>query len=162
MAGEAATPDQAGSARKDRLSEHMNKEILTVVDVVSNEKGVGKDVIFEALEAALASATKKRYTADIDVRVAIDRSSGDYEAFRRWEVIDPVAHKEKFELDDDDPIALEFPDRQIWLEDAKTRQPGIGAGDFVEEPLQAADFGRIAAQSAPKSWKPSRAASAIW
>ena len=69
----------------------MNKEILTVVDVVSNEKGVAKEIIFEALEAALASATKKRYTADIDVRVAINRGSGDYAAFRRWEVIDPVS-----------------------------------------------------------------------
>jgi transcription termination/antitermination protein NusA len=126
----------------------MNKEILTVVDVVSNEKGVSKDVIFEALEAALASATKKRYTADIDVRVAINRSSGDYEAFRRWEVIDPVAHRESFELEEDDPIALEFPERQIWLADAIVRQPGIAAGEHIEEPLEAAEFGRIAAQTA--------------
>ena len=61
----------------------MNKEILTVVDVVSNEKSVEKDIIFEALEAALASATKKRYSEDIEVRVAIDRESGAYEAFRQ-------------------------------------------------------------------------------
>ncbi len=126
----------------------MNKEILTVVDVVSNEKGVGKDIIFEALEAALAGATKKRYTDDIDVRVSINRGSGDYAAFRRWEVIDPKIHRENFELDDDDPIALEFPPRQIWLEDARRQQPTINAGEFIEEPLQAADFGRIAAQTA--------------
>jgi transcription termination/antitermination protein NusA len=126
----------------------MNKEILTVVDVVSNEKGVSKDVIFEALEAALAGATKKRYTTDIDVRVAINRGSGDYAAFRRWEVIDPVKHRELFELDEDDPIALEFPDRQIWLADAVIRQSGIQAGEFIEESLEAADFGRIAAQTA--------------
>lgn len=126
----------------------MNKEILTVVDVVSNEKGVAKEIIFEALEAALAGATKRRYSDDIDVRVEINRGTGDYAAFRRWEVVDPVAHREKFELDDDDPIALEFPPRQIWLADADARQPGISAGEFVEEPLQAADFGRIAAQTA--------------
>ena len=67
----------------------MNKEILTVVDVVSNEKGVAKEVIFDALEAALASATKKRFNEEVDVRVVIDRVTGDYQAFRRWEVIDP-------------------------------------------------------------------------
>ena len=126
----------------------MNKEILTVVDVVCNEKGVSKEVIFEALEAALASATKKRYSEDIDVRVAIDRSTGDYAAIQRWEVIDPIVHREKFELDEDDPIALEFPKREIWLADAMRQLPAIGAGEFVEEPLQAADFGRIAAQTA--------------
>ena len=126
----------------------MNKEILTVVDVVSNEKGVAKEIIFEALEAALASATKKRYTADIDVRVAINRGSGDYAAFRRWEVIDPVQHRVNFELDDDDPIALEFPERQIWLLDAHLREPLLKAGEFVEESLEPADFGRIAAQTA--------------
>jgi len=125
----------------------MNKEILTVVDVVSNEKGVAKEVIFEALEAALAGATRKRYSEEIDLRVAINRGSGDYAAFRRWEVIDPVLHRADFELDEDDPIALEFPQRQIWLADAEARQPGIKAGEFIEEPLEAADFGRIAAQT---------------
>lgn len=126
----------------------MNKEILTVVDVVSNEKSVSKDVIFEALEAALASATKKRYSEDIEVRVDINRMTGDYAAFRRWEVIDPEAHRIQFELDADDPIALEFKERQIWFADAVQRQPEIKAGEFIEEPLQAADFGRIAAQTA--------------
>lgn len=126
----------------------MNKEILTVVDVVSNEKGVAKEVIFEALEAALVGATRKRYSEEIDLRVAINRGSGDYAAFQRWEVIDPVQHRLDFELDEDDPIALEFPQRQIWLADAEARQPGIKPGEFIEEPLEAADFGRIAAQTA--------------
>jgi N utilization substance protein A len=118
------------------------------VDVVSNEKGVSKEVIFEALEAALASATKKRFVEDVDVRVAINRTSGDYDAFRRWEIIDPVEQRKAFELDDDDPIALEYPQRQIWLADAQVRNPELKAGEFVEEPLEAADFGRIAAQTA--------------
>ncbi len=126
----------------------MNKEILTVVDVVSNEKGVAKEIIFEALEAALASATKKRYGDEIDVRVAINRGTGEYAAYKRWAVVDPIQHREDFELEADDPIALEFPQRQIWLEDARAQQPAILAGDFIEEPLEAADFGRIAAQTA--------------
>jgi len=127
----------------------MNKEILTVVDVVSNEKGVPKEVIFEALEAALASATKKRFTEDVDVRVAIDRSSGDYEAFRRWEVIDRAARYAELELvNEGDEPDLEFPERQIFLEEAAEKQFGIKVGEFLEEPLEAAEFGRIAAQTA--------------
>src|SRR5579885_1481274 len=110
----------------------MNKEILTVVEVVSNEKGVAKEVIFEALEAALASATKKRYHEDIEVRVAIDRKSGDYKAFRRWELMG----------------GLEFPDRQVLLSEARKTHPGIKAGEFIEEPMEAEVYGRIAAQTA--------------
>ena len=79
----------------------MDKEILTVVDLVSAEKGVGKDIIFEALEAALASATKKRFAEDVDCRVAIDRESGAYDAFRRWELIDPEFTPERDEEDED-------------------------------------------------------------
>ncbi|MGQ0657647.1 MAG: transcription termination factor NusA [Chromatiales bacterium] len=116
----------------------MNKEILTVVEVVSNEKGVAKDVIFEALEAALATATKRRYREDIEVRVAIDGKSGDYSAFRRWEVIDDAVVVD----------ALEAPDRQILLSEAREKNPEIQSGDFIEEPLEAATFGRIAAQTA--------------
>ena len=126
----------------------MNKEILTVIDVVSNEKSVSKDIIFEALEAALASATKKRYADDIDVRVTIDRESGNYDAFRRWEIVDKIAFAEEIEVDDLNNVILEYPDRQIWLTDAIEMDPDFVAGDFVEEPLQAADFGRIAAQTA--------------
>jgi len=77
----------------------MDKEILTVVDVVSNEKGVGKEIIFEALEAALASATKKRFTEDVECRVAIDRQTGAYDAFRCWAIIDP---EQSPELDPED------------------------------------------------------------
>jgi N utilization substance protein A len=116
----------------------MNKEILTVVEVVSNEKGVAEEVIFEALEAALAQATKRLYREDIDVRVAIDRKSGDYRAFRRWEVIDEAAL----------PEGGLVPDRQILLSEARETNPDINPGDFVEEPLEPAAFGRIAAQTA--------------
>ena len=115
----------------------MNKEILMVVDVVSNEKGVTKDIIFEAIEAALASATKKRHREDIEVRVAIDRNTGDYDTFRRWQVV---------EDNEEDP--LEFPTRQVRLEDARRDQPEIQPGDFTEEPMQSVEFGRIAAQTA--------------
>ncbi|MGR8920910.1 MAG: transcription termination factor NusA [Gammaproteobacteria bacterium] len=136
-----------------------NKEILTVVDVVSNEKSVGKEIIFDALEAALASATKKRFAEDVECRVAIDRDSGDYHAFRRWEVIDPAQTPELDPEDENyeelkeaaDMVAageLPYPDRQIWLADAQARDPALGPGDFVEEPLEAAEFGRIAAQTA--------------
>jgi len=115
----------------------MNKEILMVVDVVSNEKGVTKDIIFEAIEAALASATKKRHREDIEVRVAIDRSTGDYETFRRWQVVE-----------DNEENPLEFPTRQIRQDDARRDHPEIQIGEYVEEPMQSVEFGRIAAQTA--------------
>ena len=113
----------------------MSKEILLVVDAVSNEKGVSKDVIFGALEAALASAARKLSEEERDVRVAIDRSTGDYETFRRWEVID----------DDEE---MEFEDAQIFLKDARADHPEIEVGEFIEEPMENAEFGRIAAQTA--------------
>ena len=75
----------------------MNKEILTVVEVVSNEKGVEREIIFQALESAIASATKKRFQEDIDCRVTIDREDGSYRAFRRWEIIDLGS----YQIDDD-------------------------------------------------------------
>ncbi|MBI1733344.1 MAG: transcription termination/antitermination protein NusA [Gammaproteobacteria bacterium] len=114
----------------------MNKEILTVVDVVSNEKGVAKEIIFEAIEAALASATKKRNREDIEVRVAVDRDTGDYETFRRWEVVA------------DSPDPLEFPPRQVRLSDAQARSLDIQVGGFIEEPMASVEFGRVAAQTA--------------
>ncbi len=126
----------------------MNKEILTTVDVVSNEKSVSKDIIFEALEAALASATKKRYSDDIDVRVSIDRETGDYAAFQRWEIVDKIAFAEEIEVDDLNNVILEYKERQIWLTDALEINSDFTAGEYVEEPLDAADFGRIAAQIA--------------
>ena len=107
-----------------------------VVDAVSNEKGVEKEIIFQAIEAALASATRKRHGEDIDVRVAIDRESGDYDTFRRWTVFA------------DDSDELEFPDRELRLEDAVDVDPGAQPGDFVEEPMESVSFGRIAAQTA--------------
>ncbi|MBF8268499.1 MAG: NusA antitermination factor [Gammaproteobacteria bacterium] len=114
----------------------MNKEILMVVDVVSNEKGVTKDIIFEAIEAALETATKKRNREDIEVRVAIDKSTGDYETLRRWEVVA------------DDLETLEFPPRQMRLTDARKKSADIELGQFVEEPMASVEFGRIAAQTA--------------
>lgn len=113
----------------------MNKEILLVVDVVSNEKGVEKNVIFEAIEAALAMATKKRHGGEIDVRVAIDRATGEYSAFRCWEVVP---------TEDD----VEHEDRQISLDEAQAKNPNIAVGEFIEEPLEAVEFGRISAQTA--------------
>lgn len=114
----------------------MSKEILLVVDAVSNEKGVEKGIIFEAIEAALASATKKRHREDIDVRVTIDRNTGDYETFRRWQVVDA----------EEEPV--EFPERQIALSDAIKRDSSAQVGDFIEEPMESVGFGRIAAQTA--------------
>lgn len=114
----------------------MGNEVLMVVDAVSREKGVDKETIFQAIEAALATATRKRYTQDIDARVQIDRTTGAYDAFRRWEVV----------ADEVDPI--EFPDRQIRLSEARARRPDIDVGEFIEEPLEPVAFGRIAAQAA--------------
>ena len=115
----------------------MNKEILYVVDAVSNEKAVEKDVIFQAIEAALATASRKKQGKDIDVRVEIDRSSGDYDTFRRWEIVE--------EMEDG---GLEFPLKQITLGAAQIDQPELELGDFVEEPIESVEFGRIAAQTA--------------
>ena len=115
----------------------MNKEILYVVDAVSNEKGVDQEIIFEAIEAALATATRKKNGKDIEVRVHIDRKSGDYDTFRRWEVAEPTENG-----------GLESPLRQITLEAAQIDAPNIALGDFVEEPIDSVDFGRIAAQTA--------------
>ncbi|HHM05170.1 MAG TPA: transcription termination/antitermination protein NusA [Gammaproteobacteria bacterium] len=115
----------------------MNKEILLVVDAVSNEKGVDKEIIFDAIEAALATATKKRHGGEIDVRVAIDRETGDYETFRRWEVVA-----------DDDEDGWESPERQVRLSVARERDPAAQVGDFIEEPMESIAFGRIAAQTA--------------
>ena len=114
----------------------MSKEILMVVDAVSNEKGVEKDIIFEAIEAALASATRRKHGDDIDVRVAIDRETGDYETFRRWLVFE------------DESTELEFPDRELRMIDAVDVDPAAEPGGYVEEPMESVDFGRIAAQTA--------------
>lgn len=122
----------------------MSKDILLVIDVFSNERGVEPEIVFSAVEAALASATRKKYSGDLDVRVSIDRESGDYEAFRRWEVIDE--NDESAEGDEENII--ESPDRQISLVEAQEKQPGIKAGEFIEEPIESVEFGRISAQAA--------------
>jgi len=115
----------------------MNKEILLVVDAVSNEKGVAKEIIFEAMEIALATATKKKHGGDVEIRVDIDRESGDYETFRRWEVVDDAETQQ-----------LEHPERQITLSAAQVDEPDVQPGDFVEDQIESVEFGRIAAQTA--------------
>jgi N utilization substance protein A len=122
----------------------MSKEILLVVDAVSNEKGVDKEVIFGAIEAALASATRKRHEEDIDVRVAIDRATGDYQTFRRWEVVEEAPEGD----DEDEESGYRHPSRQILLEDARQANPDIQVGEYIEEPMESVDFGRIGAQTA--------------
>jgi len=114
----------------------MSKEILMVVDAVSNEKGVDKDVIFEAIEAALASATRRREGEDIDVRVAIDRETGEYDTFRQWLVFE------------DESTELEFPDRELRMIDAVDVDQNAEPGGYVEVPMDSIEFGRIAAQTA--------------
>jgi len=114
----------------------MNKEILTVVENVSNEKGVDKEIIFEALEAALASATRKKDGEDIDVRVSINRKTGDYDTFRRWKVFA------------DDSTELEFPEKELRLDDALDLSPDAEPGGYVEKSHPSVVFGRIAAQTA--------------
>lgn len=112
----------------------MNKEILLVVDAVSNEKGVDKEVIFGAIEAALEMATKKRYNTDVAVRVSIDRETGDYDTFRRWEVVEDEE--------------MEFPERQTTISAAQYEDAEAQVGDFTEEQIESVAFGRIAAQTA--------------
>lgn len=118
----------------------MNKEIplKLIVGTVSNEKGVSEEVIFEALEAALVSATKKKYGANIEARVAIDRKTGTYDTFRVWHIVpDPELNQ-----------PLEFPFSQITLSAAQVDDPKLQVGDTIEEQLESVEFGRIAAQTA--------------
>jgi N utilization substance protein A len=115
----------------------MNKEILLVVEAVSNEKGVEKEIIFQAIEAALASATRKKNGCYIDVRVDIDRKTGDYDTFRVWEV-----------MDDSETQELESPATEITFSAAREFDPEIQIGGYIEEPIDSIEFGRIAAQTA--------------
>lgn len=112
----------------------MSREILLLVDALAREKAVEKEIVFTALEMALSSATKKRFNEDVDVRVSIDRKSGDYESFRRWLVV----------ADD----AVEEPSRQIALSEAMQSDPDIQLGAYNESPLEPIEFGRIGAQAA--------------
>lgn len=121
----------------------MSKEILLVVDAVSNEKGVAKGVIFDAIEEALATATRKKAGGNIDVRVNIDRHNGTYATFRRWQVVaDDVP-----EQSGEDELEFE-PERQVILSEARQRDPALQVGEFIEEPIDSVEFGRIAAQAA--------------
>ncbi len=143
----------------------MSKEIplKLIVGAISNEKGVSEEVVFQAVEAALVSATKKRYGADIDVRVSIDRKTGSYETFRVWTVVpDPSSLSEDNEnseaeakssasasANEGEAIAgLEFPLKQIALSEALQKNPKAIVGSVIEEPLESVEFGRIAAQTA--------------
>jgi N utilization substance protein A len=112
----------------------MSREVLLLVDALAREKNVAREVVFQALESALASATKKRFKEDIDARVAIDRMSGDYEAFRRWQVV-PDGE-------------LEDHDLQMIVSEAQKQIPDVQVGEFIEEELDAIDLGRIGAQAA--------------
>lgn len=112
----------------------MSREVLLLVDALAREKNVERDIVFEALESALASATKKRFAEESDVRVEIDRESGDYEAFRRWQVV-PDGE-------------LEDHDLQIILSEARKRKPDIELEEYIEEELEAVELGRIGAQAA--------------
>ena len=112
----------------------MSREILLLVDALAREKNVDKEIVFGALELALASATKKRFDEEADVRVSIDRESGEYDSFRRWQVV----------TDEDfyDPAV------QIDIDRARTQISDIEINDFVEESLEPIEFGRIGAQAA--------------
>ncbi|PWB37031.1 transcription termination/antitermination protein NusA [Pseudomonas sp. NDM] len=112
----------------------MSKEVLLVVESVSNEKGVPASIIFEALELALATATKKRFEDEVDLRVEINRHTGSYETFRRWTVVE--------ENDLDDPAI------ETWPSKVAETHPGAKVGDVVEEKIESIEFGRIAAQTA--------------
>jgi N utilization substance protein A len=116
-----------------------NKEILLVVDVVSNEKGIEKEVIFDAIEDSLRTATIRRHENRIDARVAVDRKTGDYETFRLWEVVEPT---EEF------PDSPEHPEKQVFFNEAHKRDASLKTGDFIEERIESIEFGRIAAQTA--------------
>ncbi|MDN5862976.1 MAG: transcription termination/antitermination protein NusA, partial [Salinisphaera sp.] len=122
----------------------MNKNVLLVAEAVSNEKGVGQEIIFDAIEAALASATRKKHGGDIAVRVAIDRSTGSYDTFRRWEAVDTSAINEET----GEPNEIEAEERQLTIEAARATHAEIQPGEFIEEPMDSVEFGRIAAQAA--------------
>lgn len=116
----------------------MSREVLLLADALAREKNVDLDVVYGAIEAALAHATKKRYSEDVDIRVAIDRKTGVCDAFRRWEILP-------------DEAGLENPDSQYLLFEAKEIDPDAELGGYIEEPLEAIEFGRIGAQAAKQA-----------
>ncbi|HZH57216.1 MAG TPA: transcription termination factor NusA [Burkholderiaceae bacterium] len=116
----------------------MSREILLLVDALAREKNVEREVVFGALESALASAMKKRFKEDADIRVSIDRQTGEHEGYRRWLVVP-------------DEAGLQEPDRQELYSDAQDIVPGIEVGEYIEEPLEPEEFGRIGAQAAKQA-----------
>ena len=116
----------------------MSREILLLVDALAREKNVEREVVFGALESALASAMKKRFKEDADIRVSIDRQTGEHEGFRRWLVVP-------------DEAGLQEPDRQELHSEALEIVPGIEVGEYIEEPLEPEEFGRIGAQAAKQA-----------
>ena len=113
----------------------MNREMLMLVDAISREKNVERDVVFGAVESALAQATKKLHQGDVDIRVAVDRDSGDYETFRRWHVVP-------------DEAGLQLPDQEILLFEAREEMPDIEEGEYIEEAVDSVPIGRIGAMAA--------------
>ena len=113
----------------------MSREVLMLADALAREKNVDREIVFEALELALASATKKRYEEDVDIRVGIDRESGEYESFRRWLVVPNEA-------------GLQEADKEILLFEAQEQFPDMEVGEYIEEQIESLAFGRIGAQAA--------------
>jgi N utilization substance protein A len=111
----------------------MSREVLLLVDALAREKNVDKEIVFGALEHALAQATKKRYDGEVDIRVAIDRDTGEFESFRRWHVVP-------------DEAGLQLPDQEVLLFEAKDQISDIEVDDHIEEPIESVDFGRRFAQ----------------
>ncbi|WP_338848224.1 transcription termination factor NusA [Massilia sp. W12] len=111
----------------------MSREVLLLVDALAREKNVDKEIVFGALEHALAQATKKRYEGDVDIRVAIDRDTGEFESFRRWHVVP-------------DEAGLQLPDQEILLFEAHEQIPDIEVDEYIEEPIESVEFGRRFAQ----------------
>ncbi len=113
----------------------MNRELLMLVDAISREKSVDLEVVFGAVESALASASKKLHGGEVDIRVSVDRETGEYETFRRWHVVPNEA-------------GLQLPDSEILLFEAAEQIPDIEVDDYIEEPVESVSIGRIGAQAA--------------
>ena len=110
----------------------MGKEIIDVVETVSTAKDVEPEILFDAIESAIATATKRDYSINIDAKVKIDRNTGDYKTYRRWLVFD------------DDSRDLEDPDIELRMIDALEINKSAQPGEYVEQEIESIDFGRIA------------------
>ena len=113
----------------------MNRELLMLVEAISREKNVDRDVVFGAVELALAQAAKKLYEGEVDMRVTINRDTGEYETFRRWHVVP-------------DEAGLQLPDQEILQFEAREQIPDIEVGEYIEEPVESVSIGRIGAMAA--------------